>query len=329
MTGNASTLEKQLDISLAAIAPLLKDPAITDIYIDGAHRIYVKYLDGRVESRPEPAFESPLHLENLAELLARAQGVELGDERPFLDTMLEQQRINVVTRPAYPPGTCLTIRKKPQNRFRAGDLLRTGTLTPGSLSLLKQAVKKGSRILVAGETGSGKTTLLDVLCGFIEAHRGRVITIEDTRELFFDHPFRVPLLAVVDPAKERDACFKTLLINALRMDPAWIVLGEVRGSEAATMLDAFICHPGMATIHARGCRQAVTRLKSLLCTGSRIPSELAEESIFEAVDLVVFIEKTPEGPRRVSRIVELRAVSPANKINPIFDISTKGRNEHP
>jgi pilus assembly protein CpaF len=318
MTGTASTLDKQLDIALSIIAPLLKDPAITDIYIDGADKIYVKHRDGRVEIRQDLCFESPQHLQNLADLLARARHRELTAEHPFLDTVLSRQRLNVVTAPVYPPGTCLTIRKKPQNRFTAEDLLRLGTLTPDCLSLLKQAVGSGRRILVAGETGSGKTTLLNVLCSFIDEQRGRVITIEDTRELFFDHPFLVPLLVSPHTADDRERRFSEVLINALRMDPAWTILGEIRGSEALTLLDAFICHPGMATLHARGSLEALTRLKTILCTRSALHPQLAEDHIFQALDLIAYIHKTPQGPRKLIHLIELSTPNNHSTITPLY-----------
>jgi pilus assembly protein CpaF len=313
-----STLQKQLAISLSTIAGLLQDNGVSDIYIDGADKIYVKYRDGRLEYKRKLNFESEQHLETLAELLARANHIELRQDQPFLDTVFDRQRINVVVNPVYPPGTCITIRKLPRKQLKGEDLVRLGSISADGLFILQMAVKLGKRILIVGETGSGKTTLLNILCRFIDKSFGRVITIEDTRELFFDHPFLVPLVVPADHDGDRGSRFQRILINSLRMDPAWTILGEIRGAEAVTLLDSFICHPGMATLHARGALEAITRLKTILCCHSRINTDLAEGNIFQAVDLVVFVKRHLDNCRRVVHMAELFFESGEKKIRNLF-----------
>jgi len=302
-------LQKQLSGALAPLEPLLSDPQVTDIYIDSSDDIYVKLRCGRMERKRKITLPSPQHLDSLASLLARRAGTELTLESPFLDTVYQGQRYNVAVAPVYTAGTCVTIRKSPQKPLTAALLMRAQTFDLAGLHILKSAVEAGKRILVAGETGSGKTTLLSALCQFIPRRSGRVITVEDSAELDFDHPFRVPLLTR-SGLEARAQSFDQVLINALRMDPDWLVIGEIRGPEALTLLYSFICHPGLATIHARGANEAITRLKTLVCSHSSLTHRLAEENVRQAIDLVVFIKKHPDQLRRVTEIVEINATSP-------------------
>ena len=301
---NHDILQKQLKGALEPINPLLQDPAISDIYIDGSTDIYVKLRNGRMERKRKITLPSPQHLHSLASLLARRSNAELNLDSPFLDTVYDGQRFNIAIAPIYTPGTCITIRKSPQKPLSAAHLMRAQTFDLPGLHLLKSAIRAKKRILVAGETGSGKTTLLSALCQFIPRQSGRVITIEDTAELNFDHPFRVPLLSRTTP-NHRAQSFTQILINALRMDPDWLIIGEIRGPEALTLIYSFICHPGLATIHARGTTEALTRLKTLICAHSNLPNPLATENVHQAIDLIIHIQNHPDNHRRITQITEI------------------------
>ncbi len=324
-------LNRQIEVALEVIKPLLQDDTITDIYIDDFDNIRFKRYDCNLYSS-DFRFESRDHLKTAADLLFRQRGLELSAGNPFLDTVTSGgQRVNIVVSPIYDKPVCITIRKFPEKTFRGEDLIRFQTIDQQGLDLLKILVQLGKRILIAGETGSGKTTLLNVCCSFIDESIGRVITIEDARELQIPHPYLISLqTSYLDreflSEDHRNRMFNDILINSLRMDPSWTILGEIRGREALTLVESFISHPGMATIHAKSCRAALIKLKMKIGESHNIPTDIIDQMIVSAVDVVIFMKQLTDRTKKVMNISEVAADSESGspyRLNPLYEFDTQ------
>ncbi|MES2256410.1 MAG: CpaF family protein [Pseudomonadota bacterium] len=289
------------------LQPLLDDPSIDDIIVNGPRTIYVE-RNGELE--PVSArFRDMDHLMNVIQRIVAPIGRRVDEANPYVDGRLpDGSRLNVVIPPVALDGPHVSIRKFKIVPFAGEDMVRNGTMTAEGLRYLSGAVRNRRNVLISGGTGSGKTTLLNVLSSYVGA-KERIVTIEDTAELRLQmaHVVRMETrAATIDGAREITA--RDLLRNALRMRPDRIILGEVRSHEAIEVLQAMgTGHDGsMATIHANGTSDALERLEMLVgLHGFSSDLRSVRRFIVSAVDIVVQTMRGAGGRRTVSSVVEI------------------------
>jgi pilus assembly protein CpaF len=292
---------------LGPLEPLLQDPTVNDILVNTYNSVYVERRG--VLEKTTIVFKDDRHLMHIIDKIVSAVGRRVDESSPMVDARLKDgSRINVIIPPLAVDGPILSIRKFGATPLTAEDLLRNKALTPPMLEILKGAVQARLNIIVSGGTGSGKTTLLNVLSGYI-SDRERIVTIEDSAELQMkqDHVVRLecrpPNVEGHGGVRQRE-----LVMNALRMRPDRIVLGEVRGEECLDMLQAMNTgHDGsVTTIHANTPRDALARMETLAMMSSvRLPEKAIRAQIASAVHLIVQIARMSDGSRRVTHITEL------------------------
>ncbi|HEX9765291.1 MAG TPA: CpaF family protein [Nitriliruptorales bacterium] len=292
---------------------LLRDGDVTEIMCNGYDDIWVE-RGGRIV-RSNVVFSDPAHYRQVIERIVAQVGRRVDEGSPMVDARLpDGSRVNAIVPPLAVHGPALTIRKFPEEAFTAQDLIGLGTLS-ADLSLFLEACVRGElNVLVSGGTGTGKTTLLNVLSGFIP-DGDRIITIEDAAELRLQQPHVVTLEARPANAEGRGAvAIRDLVRNALRMRPDRIVVGEVRGAEALDMLQAMNTgHEGsITTIHANGPRDALSRLETLvLMAGFDLPVRAIREQIVAAIDVIVQLDRAPDGRRAVVSVQEVQGLEDA------------------
>jgi pilus assembly protein CpaF len=281
---------------------LLDDPQITDVLVNAPDRIFVE-RDGRLE-RVAIAFRDGAELSDLLYRIASSVGRELTIERPFVDArMRDGSRANAVIEPIG--GPCLSIRKfRPLSMPLAGpsSWVASGALSGDAAALLVDAVRRRRNVVVSGATGSGKSTLLRSLAGAIPADE-RVIVIEDTNELVLPHHHAVHLECV--PARDGGVGVADLVVNALRMRPDRIIVGEVRSPrDASALLEALSTgHAGsLTTLHAGSARDALGRLELLLARAGELSAAAIARHVGRAIDLIVHLERRGDGKRVVREI---------------------------
>ena len=294
-------------IGLGPLEDLLADPAVEEVMVNGPENVYVERR-GRIEATAV-RFGDEEALRNAIERILAPLGRRIDELSPMVDARLaDGSRVNVVIPPLAIDGPVLSIRRFGGERLGPDKLLETGTLSAAQCELLEKAVKERRSMLVSGGTGSGKTTLLGALSSFI-APAERVVTIEDAAELRLQQPHVVRLEsrpAGVEGTGE--VTVRDLLRNALRMRPDRIVIGEVRGPEALDLLTALNTgHAGaLSTVHANSPADALVRLETLaLMAGLGLPHAAIAEQVQRGIDLVVHLEREPNGVRRVAEIAEV------------------------
>ena len=294
-------------IGMGPLAPLLADPAVSDILVNAPDSVYVERF-GRLE-KTEVRFRDAAHIIRVIERIAARIGRRIDTSAPMADLRLpDGSRVNATLPPATIDGPTLSIRRFGRQRLRRDDLLKLGTMSPQMLEFLMIAVRARRNILISGGTGAGKSTLLGALAESIPEYE-RIVTIEDTAELVLDQEHlvrmetRPPNLEGRGRIEARD-----LVINALRMRPDRIIVGEVRGGEALDMLQAMNTghDGGMCTIHANSPRDALSRLETMvLMAGTELPSRAVREQIVSAIHLLVQVKRYEDGVRRVESIAEI------------------------
>jgi len=292
---------------LGPLEPLLKDSTVNDILVNTASAVYVERRG--VLEKTTVVFKDDVHLMQIIDKIVSAVGRRVDESSPMVDARLKDgSRVNAIIPPLAVDGPILSIRKFGTKPLVAEDLLRNKALTEPMLELLKGAVQARLNIVVSGGTGAGKTTLLNVLSGYID-ERERIVTIEDSAELQIKHAHvvrlecRPPNVEGKGGVKQRE-----LVINALRMRPDRIVLGEVRGEECMDMLQAMNTgHDGsLTTIHANTPRDALARMETMALMGNlSLPERAIKAQIASAVHLIVQIARQADGTRRVTHITEL------------------------
>ncbi|MFN8440458.1 MAG: CpaF family protein [Caldilineaceae bacterium] len=324
----------QPEFSVPAFQALLDDKDVTEIMINALD-------DTRIERRKvgiQPAnlvFESQAHLLSMINSFIAPLGKRLDEQHPMVDARLPNgHRLNVVIPPVSRTGSpVLTIRKFPEDPLRIEDLLESGSFSQEMMHFLRACVRARLNILISGGTGSGKTTLLNALSSFIvdvesllanEYHEERIITIEDVAELQLQHDHWIRLEArSADEFGEGRVTIRDLVINALRMRPDRIIVGEVRGAEALDMLQAMNTgHEGsMTTIHANTAQDAFYRLETMAAwAGNELAAHTVRNQIVGALDLIVQVNRLPDGRRRVVQIAEVLKRQWENPTaTPIFD----------
>lgn len=291
---------------LGPLEPLLRDSTISDILVTTPHMVYIERA-GKLYETPVQ-FKDDKHLLRIIEKIVSRIGRRIDESSPMVDARLaDGSRVNAVIPPLAVDGPLLSIRRFGRSPLQPADLLANLTLTADILMLLEAAVKARLNIVISGGTGSGKTTLLNVLSTYIPSDE-RIVTIEDAAELQL-HQRHIARMETRPPNVEGkgDVHIRQLVINALRMRPDRIIVGEVRGQEALDMLQAMNTgHDGsLTTIHANSPRDAIGRLQAMVGMANAnmsIPS--IREMISSAVNLFVHIARFSDGTRRVTHVTE-------------------------
>jgi len=301
-------IEEVLDeiFGLGPLEPLLRDSTVSDILVTTPRLIYVERA-GRLE-RTSIEFKDDAHLMRIIERVVSRVGRRIDESSPMVDARLpDGSRVNAVIPPLAVDGPILSIRRFGSSPLQPADLLRNLSLTEGMLELVKGCVKARLNIIISGGTGAGKTTFLNMLSGFIPANE-RIVTIEDAAELQLRQIHVARLETRPANIEGKGAVVQRhLLINALRMRPDRIVVGEVRGEEALDMLQAMNTgHDGsLTTIHANTPRDAISRLEVMIgMASSNLNVRSIRQQVASAVDLFVQISRMADGTRKVTYITE-------------------------
>jgi pilus assembly protein CpaF len=292
---------------LGPLEPLLKDPSISDILVNGAKEVYVERAGVLEETKI--MFKDDAHLMRIIDKIVSAIGRRVDQSSPMVDARLaDGSRVNVILPPLAIDGPHLSIRRFGSIPITEEDLLANQTLTTPMLALLKGAVASRLNIVISGGTGAGKTTLLNVLSGYISG-KERIVTIEDSAELQLKQRHVVRLECRPPDAEGRGAVQpRQLLINSLRMRPNRIVVGEVRGEESLDMLQAMNTgHDGsLTTIHANTPRDAIARMETLaMMANLNLGEKAIRKQIVSAISLIVQVTRFSDGTRRVTQITEI------------------------
>jgi pilus assembly protein CpaF len=303
-----------LATGLGPLEPLLADPAVDEVMVNGPDSVYVERR-GRLE-RAGVQFAGEAELMHAIERVLGPLGRRVDEASPLCDARLpDGSRVNVVIPPLSLSGPCLTMRRFRREGFSLRELVANGTLPAALAELLAVSVAARASILVSGGTGSGKTTTLNALSGAIPTEE-RIVTIEDAAELRLRQRHVVRLEARPANLEGRgEVTIRQLVRNALRMRPDRIVVGEVRGAEALDMLQALNTgHDGsLTTVHANSPEDALRRVETLaLMAGVGLPHEAVREQAASALDLIVHQARLPDGARAVESVTEVvRAVGGA------------------
>ncbi len=305
-------LEWVLDdiMGFGPLEPLLKDPSITEVMANGHKNIYIE-RNGKIE-KTNIVFENEAHLIRIIDRIVSPLGRRVDEASPMVDARLPNgYRVNATIPPLSLDGPLLTIRKFAQTPYTAQDLIANGTMTPQIVAFLKACVQARVNMIISGGTGSGKTTLLNVVSAFIPSQE-RIVTIEDTAELQLkqEHVIRVEYRPP-NVEGRGEVTIRQLVINALRMRPDRIIVGEARGGEALDMLQAMNTgHDGsMTTIHSNSPRDTLRRVETMvLMAGMELPLRAIREQVASAVDLVVHMERLRDGTRRVVQVSEVQGM---------------------
>ncbi len=286
---------------------LLDQENITEIMVNGAKSIYVEQA-GKIHRVPT-TFESNEHVMRIIERIVSPLGRRIDESSPFVDARLpDGSRVNAVIQPISLVGPVLTIRKFAKKPITVDQLIQWGSITPEAIEFLKACVSSRLNVIVSGGTGSGKTTLLNVLSGFIPDEE-RIITIENAAELQLRQE-HVVILESRPPNIEGkgEITIRALVINALRMRPDRIIVGECRGEEALDMLQAMNTgHDGsMTTAHSNSPRDTLSRLETMvMMAGMDLPIRAIREQVSSAVDVIVHQERMRDGTRKVVNVTEV------------------------
>jgi pilus assembly protein CpaF len=286
---------------------LLKDPTVSDILVNGPHKVYVERR-GKLE-KTEVKFRDNEHLLQIIDRIVSKVGRRVDETSPMCDARLpDGSRVNAIIQPLALDGASLSIRRFGANPLKLEDLLNFKAFTPEVAMLMEACIKARLNIIISGGTGSGKTTLLNTLSSFIP-HDERIVTIEDAAELQLqqDHVVR---LETRPPNIEGKGAIHTrdLVRNALRMRPERIIIGECRGGETLDMLQAMNTgHAGsMTTLHANSPRDAQARLETMIMmSGMELPMKAMRQQISSAVDLIIQANRLQGGPRKITSVVEV------------------------
>lgn len=313
---NRNIREKYLEwlisdiIGYGPIEPLLNAPDITEIMVNGPEEVFVERF-GLIEPT-NIHFEDEAHLRRIIDRIVSPLGRRVDETSPMVDARLPNGfRVNATIPPLSLDGPILTIRKFAVRPYTAQDLIANGTMTVQLVSFLKACVEARVNMVISGGTGSGKTTILNVLSSFIPS-RERIITIEDTAELQLNQKHVVRLEKRPPNIEMKgEITIRQLVVNALRMRPDRIVVGECRSGEALDMLQAMNTgHDGsMTTIHSNGPRDALRRIETMvLMAGMELPLKAIREQIASSIELVVHLERLKDGTRKVIQVSEVQGM---------------------
>ncbi len=293
--------------ALGPIRDLVLDDTLTEIMVNGPDTVYVER--GGKLLLTDRKFDDENHLLRVIDFIVSAVGRRIDFRTPLVDArLLDGSRVNAVISPVALDGPMLTIRKFSRDPYQAEDLVNFGTVSVEGAGFLKACVMSRINTLISGGTGAGKTTLLNVCSSFVPPDE-RIVTIEDAAELQLhqEHVCRMESRPA-DLSGENRVTIRDLVINALRMRPDRIIVGEVRAGEALDMLQAMNTgHDGsLTTIHANSTRDALARLETLvLMAGFDLPAKAIRQQIASAINLVLQLERFRDGTRKVTSITEI------------------------
>ncbi|HLA87056.1 MAG TPA: CpaF family protein [Anaerolineales bacterium] len=294
-------------LGLGPIQSLLEDDTITEIMVNGPKNIYIE-RKGKLHRVPV-TFESNEHVMRIIDRIVAPLGRRIDESSPYVDARLQDgSRVNAVIPPISLVGPVLTIRKFSKNPISVDQMVQFGSITNEAVQFLKACVEARLNIIISGGTGSGKTTLLNVLSGFIPSDE-RILTIENAAELQLRQEHVVTLESRPPNIEGRgEITIRDLVINALRMRPERIIVGECRGGETLDMLQAMNTgHDGsMTTAHANSPRDALARIETMcLMAGMDLPIRAIREQVASAVDLICQQERMRDGTRKITTITEV------------------------
>jgi pilus assembly protein CpaF len=302
-------VEQVLDeiFGLGPLEPLLKDPEVSDILVNTWRQVFIE-KGGRI-LETDVRFKDDRHLLQIIDRIVSAVGRRIDDSSPMVDARLpDGSRVNAVIPPLAVDGPHVSIRKFKRDTLTGDDLIRSLSLTEPMLEMLQGVVKARLNVLISGGTGAGKTTMLNVLSSFIPADE-RIVTIEDSAELQLRQPHVVRLeTRTANIEGHGEVPQRLLLVNALRMRPDRIVVGEVRGGEAVDMLQAMNTgHDGsLTTLHANTPRDALARLETMVSMANlNLPERAMRQQIASAIQVVIQIGRLSDGKRKVMSIAEI------------------------
>jgi pilus assembly protein CpaF len=317
-------------LGLGPLEGLLADPEVTEVMVNGPDLIFVERL-GRLHESPVK-FENTEQLMLVIDRIVSGIGRRIDESSPMVDARLKDgSRVNVVIPPLALRGPTVTIRKFSKDPFTVDDLIRFGSGTSEMFDFLRACVRSRLNVVVSGGTGSGKTTTLNILSGFIPDDE-RIVTIEDAAELQLRQEHVVTLETRLANVEGRGSVrIRELVINALRMRPDRIVVGECRSGEALDMLQAMNTgHDGsLTTVHANSPKDALSRLETMvLMAGAELPSRAIREQIASAVNLICHQMRLRDGTRRITHITEVMGFDGEHiELQDIFVFKQTGVNE--
>jgi len=302
----ANIFEVTVEHFLAPVAPFLRDPAVSEIMINGPREIYVE-REGRLV-KTDAQFEDDEALLAAVNNVLQYTGKRLSPEQPLIDSRLpDGSRVHVVLAPLSRRGTCVNIRKFSRVAFDSNRLLELGSWTTEAMEYLRVCVLAEKNILVAGGTSSGKTCLLNVLSGFVP-HNQRIVVIEDSAELELQQSHVISLeTRPPDRWGRGGVAIRDLFRSSLRLRPDRVIIGEVRGGEALDMIQAMTSgHAGsMSTLHANVAMDALNRLETLaMMSGIELPLYALRSQIASAIDVIVQVTRFNDGRRGLTQISE-------------------------
>jgi pilus assembly protein CpaF len=317
-------------VGYGPLEPLLKDPSVTEIMVNGPHQIYVEQ-EGKVYLS-QARFLDDAHVERIINRIVAPLGRRVDASSPLVDARLpDGSRVNAIVPPCAIDGPSITIRKFPEDRLGMPDLLRFGSLDEDMATILEAGVVSKLNMVISGGTGSGKTTLLNVLSGYIPPGE-RIVTIENAAELKLHQPHVVRLETRKAYSNgDLDVSIRDLVINALRMRPERIIVGECRGGEALDMLQAMNTgHDGsLTTVHANTPRDALSRLETLvLMSGMDLPLRIVRQQIASAIQMIVQVSRLRDGTRKVISISEVTGIEGENIVmQDLWKFEEKGQDQ--
>ena len=297
-------------LGFGPIQPLLGDDTVTEVMVNGPFRVYVE-RKGKLQLS-DVTFQNDEHVMRVIERIIAPIGRRVDESKPYEDARLpDGSRVNIIIPPLALNGPVVTIRKFPKYRIQVSDYVKFGTATDEMMEFLRACVEARLNMFISGGTGSGKTTLLNILSGFIPEDE-RIITIEDAAELRLvqDHVVRLESRAANIEGKGA-VTIMDLVKNSLRMRPERIVVGEIRGGEALSMLQAMNTgHDGsLSTGHANAPRDMLSRLETMcLMAGVDLPARAIKEQIASALDVIVQISRLKDGSRKITHVTEVQGM---------------------
>ena len=312
------------------LEPLLKDPSITEIMINGPDNIFIE-KNGRSEKIPM-RFETKEQLEDMIQRIVSKINRSVNEAQPIVDARLSDgSRVNVVLNPIALNGPLVTIRKFAEIPLTMEKLIEFGAITQEAASFLEKLVKAKYNLFICGGTGSGKTTFLNVLSNFIPSHE-RIVTIEDSAELRLSNVVNIARMETRNANTEGhgEIQMKSLIKTSLRMRPERIIVGEVRGEEALDMLQAMNTgHDGsMSTGHANSVKDMLTRLETMVLMAAPLPLDAIRKQIASSLDIMIFLSRFRDGSRKITEIAEVLGYERGEiTLNPLFKFNEDGKTD--